>query len=73
MTQKNIGSSGINGTKIFVYYCDRVLGHRYLLWLEIFTVLFLPLDPTILLLASLFVCMYMYMYDAIKLCTHGKF
>ena len=42
------GSSGINGTQIFACYCDRVLGHRYLLWLKIFAVPFLPLDPFIL-------------------------
>ena len=42
------GSSGINGTQIFVCYCDRVLGHRYLLWLKIFAVPFLPLDPAFL-------------------------
>ena len=41
------GSSGINGTQIFACYCDRVLGHRYLLWLKIFAVPFLPLDPSI--------------------------
>ena len=41
-----IGSSGINGTQIFAcYHCDRVLGHRYLLWLKISAVLFLTLDP----------------------------
>ena len=34
---KLIGSSGINGTQIFACYCDRVLGHWYLLWLKIFT------------------------------------
>ena len=42
-------SSGINGTQIFACYCDRVLGHRYLLWLKIFAVPFLPLDPYSLL------------------------
>ena len=29
---------------IFACYCDRVLGHRYLLWSKIFTGPFLPLD-----------------------------
>ena len=42
---KNLGSSGINGPQIFACYCDRVLGHRYLLWLKIFAGPFLPLDP----------------------------
>ena len=42
------GSSGINGTQIFACYCDRVLGHRYLLRLKNFAVPFLPLDPTVL-------------------------
>ena len=43
-----LGSSGINGTQIFACYCDRVLGHRYLLWLKNFAVPFLPLDPSAL-------------------------
>ena len=41
------GSSGMNGPQIFACYCDRVLGHRYLLRLKIFTGPFLPLDPSI--------------------------
>ena len=30
----------MNGTQIFAFYCDRVLGHQYLLWLKIFMVPF---------------------------------
>ena len=43
--EREKGSGGINGTQIFTCYYDRILGHRYLLWLKIFVVPFLSLDP----------------------------
>ena len=39
------GQVARNGPQIFMCYCDRVLGHLYLLWLKIFVGPFLPLDP----------------------------
>ena len=40
-----ISLSGSSGPQNFACYCDRVLGHRYFLWLKNFAGPFLPLDP----------------------------